>query len=110
MPHIALYADPYTYTAKQTYTGELDIYKANAAILVQQAGVSMPPPTPVTFNGINTEMHPAVVLQPSWAPIVADVKVRGAKADPAHSCIMKSWVFSSVIALVAEPEHRWPAA
>lgn len=36
----------------------------------------MAEPQPVTFNGISADMYPVVVLQPSWAPIVSDVKVR----------------------------------
>jgi len=58
-----------------THAGELELYQANCTILAQQAGAKMPAPQPVTFNGITTHMHPAVVLQPSWAPLVGDVKV-----------------------------------
>jgi len=58
--------------------GELDIYRANCAVLEQQAGAKLAAPQPVTFNGIQAHMHPVVVLQPSWAPLVGDVKVRSA--------------------------------
>uniref|UniRef100_A0A7S3VR13 UTP-monosaccharide-1-phosphate uridylyltransferase n=1 Tax=Dunaliella tertiolecta TaxID=3047 RepID=A0A7S3VR13_DUNTE len=57
-------------------TGELDIYRANCAILAQQAGVKMAAPQAVTFNGLHADMHPVVVLQPSWAPLVGDVKTK----------------------------------
>lgn len=41
------------------------------------AGAALPPPEPVTFNGMALTATPRVVLTPSFAPTLADVKVRG---------------------------------
>ena len=55
---------------------ELDIYKANCMLLRELVGAQIPPPETVTFNSITADKYPAVVLQPSWAPIASEVKVR----------------------------------
>ncbi|KXZ48443.1 hypothetical protein GPECTOR_28g853 [Gonium pectorale] len=58
-------------------TGELDIYKSHCLALAQMAGAALPSPLPsATFNGITSEVHPAVVLSPSFAATLSDVKAK----------------------------------
>jgi len=57
-------------------TGELDIYQANCRILELLAGIKLPAPEKLTFNGMAVEALPRVVLSPSFAPTLADVKAK----------------------------------
>ncbi|KAL6747103.1 nucleotide-diphospho-sugar transferase [Haematococcus lacustris] len=59
-------------------SAELDIYKTNSLLLQQLAGaVLLPPaPQPATFNAIPSQLYPRVVLSPSFAPVLADIKAK----------------------------------
>lgn len=53
------------------------MYKCNSLILQQLAGAQLPHnAAPATYNGIAVEPFPRVVLSPSFAPLLSDVKVR----------------------------------
>ncbi|GLC50653.1 hypothetical protein PLESTB_000403900 [Pleodorina starrii] len=56
-------------------TGELDIYKANCLSLAAVAAIELPCPLQTaTFNGITTEVYPRVVLSPSFAPSLGELR------------------------------------
>ena len=53
------------------------MYKCNSLILQQLAGAQLPHnAAPATYNGIVVEPFPRVVLSPSFATLLSDVKVR----------------------------------
>jgi hypothetical protein len=55
--------------------GEFDIYACNARALALLTEAEVGSPQPLSFNGIPLEALPRVVLCPSFAPTLQDIKV-----------------------------------
>ena len=69
------------------------MYKCNSLILQQLAGAQLPRnAATATYNGIAVEPFPRVVLSPSFAPLLSDVKVRAEAWQGEHNCRGGSWL------------------
>eukprot|EP00878_Enallax_costatus_P012422 GHUV01012973.1.p1 GENE.GHUV01012973.1~~GHUV01012973.1.p1 ORF type:complete len:435 (+),score=164.29 GHUV01012973.1:385-1689(+) len=55
-------------------TGEMDIYKANCEALKLMSGADVGQPSEGMYNGVPVEEWPRVVLSPSFAPSLAQIK------------------------------------